>query len=929
MSDSVPNINSSRPFHRMADAWLEAGHLPVPLTPGDKTLIEGTSGLTGKKNPYPEDRAALVDSYRNDTRKAPSNANIALWLGPNVIGIDIDDYTKDEKTYKGWGEYLALAEKYGKLPPTWVTTARTDGRSGIRYYRIPDEYVDWAKRNSTLAWPGKAASNIDVIHRGYRYAAVHPSIHPGTKSPYESYDPELWESFLRESFDPRQIDRSKHAQIFSPDDLPFLPEPWIDFLTRGKVHFSDQPINVDLTADEVFDWYKGITPGGKPCKQVKKTVKKYVDQIKTHSESHPVLTNAHWAVANLGIEGHSGAMAGIKHLDKVYYEVLSKREKRPPSVVKREIFRSEVEAMRKARGKVDELKAEGINWVSSSCTCVDMNLFETDGSSDLTSSIVLAAAGDRRGGKSADEPKGPQDFPRNHRGNAFYMDYLYGENIKWVWDMKRFMLWDGSKWTLDNDGHTLTKAAFDVIRQNQTRYAEELERRAAGLMEVVTEVRAEGRKNDGSIGAAVAEQDAAQKLANKWATWATQNGMDQNVSSSINLWKANEKNAINSNILNADPLLLGMKNGVLELGNGTVRLRKSKREDYITVATNVDYVQGGWEELQRKGGDTLKGVVMWKQYLNKFIPDEELRSFIQKLLGYSLLGDNRERLLVFFFGTTSTGKTVMVDALQSALGEYWADFPMSIFNDADEKKPMLLNLRNKRVITTDEVGVAQGMDEATAKRLAGDASNSGRYLNSSETHTFHMKALPIIATNNPPSVPHADAGLARRLCVIPFNHQTGTEGAHIKNEMLAVAKEAILVWLVEGYIRYSVEGISRETWPESVTSATVDFTDELSDFGRFFKDHLIRVDYDDTTEDTVRDTSLSADQIHRAYEKWCERMKEDVKSKFWLGRKMTGFGINNQQGKYFDGKNSRRFRGVTFLKNDDNQVINFKGGTTK
>jgi hypothetical protein len=62
------------------------------------------------------------------------NAMIGLRLPKGVIGLDVDMY--GEKI--GRQTLRSLKEKYGPLPPTWVSTSRKDG-SGIRLYRVPED----------------------------------------------------------------------------------------------------------------------------------------------------------------------------------------------------------------------------------------------------------------------------------------------------------------------------------------------------------------------------------------------------------------------------------------------------------------------------------------------------------------------------------------------------------------------------------------------------------------------------------------------------------------------------------------------------------------------------------------------------------------------------------------------------------------------
>lgn len=140
----------------------------LPLPEGKKE--SPPTGFTGKKAEYPtveELKGWMIDSKY-------INGNICLRLGLigetqwEVVGIDVDHYESGGKQKLGGDQLAELENKFGPLPETWISSARTDGISGIRYYRVP----------KGLGFRGKAAKDIDIISLGYRYAIVWPSLHP-------------------------------------------------------------------------------------------------------------------------------------------------------------------------------------------------------------------------------------------------------------------------------------------------------------------------------------------------------------------------------------------------------------------------------------------------------------------------------------------------------------------------------------------------------------------------------------------------------------------------------------------------------------------------------------------------------------------------------------------------------------------------------
>ena len=138
------------PIYRGA-GWTYA--LPLP----EHAKHPPPTGYTGATGLEPDDAQIAAWCVEHP------DGNICLRLPKGVMGIDIDAY--GDKT---GGQSLAeLEAKWGVLPPTWRSTSRSDGVSGIRLYQVPfGRYID------------KPAPNIEIIQHHHRYMVAPPSIHP-------------------------------------------------------------------------------------------------------------------------------------------------------------------------------------------------------------------------------------------------------------------------------------------------------------------------------------------------------------------------------------------------------------------------------------------------------------------------------------------------------------------------------------------------------------------------------------------------------------------------------------------------------------------------------------------------------------------------------------------------------------------------------
>ena len=151
-------------FAEHAGAYRAAGLAGTLLLPAGKKFPP-PAGFTGEDGRWPTDEDIAAWSVR-----AGDAFNLALRLPEHLIGIDVDAY--DDKP---GGATLADAEaQWGAPPATYVSSARTDGVSGIRLYRIP----------TGLDWPNIVGPGIETVRFGHRYVVASPSINPKTGTVY-------------------------------------------------------------------------------------------------------------------------------------------------------------------------------------------------------------------------------------------------------------------------------------------------------------------------------------------------------------------------------------------------------------------------------------------------------------------------------------------------------------------------------------------------------------------------------------------------------------------------------------------------------------------------------------------------------------------------------------------------------------------------
>lgn len=188
-----------------AQAYWRAGWtnaLPVhdgSYRPGKSHVPRGYTGYNGRNVSWP-DLSAWTEGEEG-------RWNLAVRLTA-MVGIDVDAHDGERGD-----ETLRKAEaELGPLPPTYCSTSRGKGPSRIMFFRVPlDREPLLARREKVLV--DTYGPNVEILHKGHRFAVAWPSVHPDTGQTYQWYGPD-----------------GEVCHVPKRSDIPELPETWLDFL---------------------------------------------------------------------------------------------------------------------------------------------------------------------------------------------------------------------------------------------------------------------------------------------------------------------------------------------------------------------------------------------------------------------------------------------------------------------------------------------------------------------------------------------------------------------------------------------------------------------------------------------------------------------------------------------------------------------------
>lgn len=344
-------MSVQQPFKATVDQYIGKGWSPLWLPPAQKS--PPPPGCTGHfTGPTKTD----ISNWKKNSDPA---GNIGVRCPKGFIGFDLDAYKPGAvEAWEGLQERLREAG-LPELPETWISSARQDGVSGIRWYKLPAGYQD--KR-----LPGVLGPGIETIQHTHRYAVAWPSIHPKTETPY------LW-------FRPGQVPSGPvHADVI-PDvraDLPTLTKQQVEVAGNWSRLYVKHSVR-SANTDEMEEWFAEIHDSeAEPCAMISPSLHKHLAGFDAEAgvdldSAHENLVKALWYLAKMGHEGHTGVRTAVFMVRDAFTAEVT-REGREGSI--RAVPEAHEEFKRAIAGAVAEqiaIEKEETTSLCGQCSCDD------------------------------------------------------------------------------------------------------------------------------------------------------------------------------------------------------------------------------------------------------------------------------------------------------------------------------------------------------------------------------------------------------------------------------------------------------------------------------------------------------------------------------------------------------------------------------
>lgn len=421
----------------------------------------------------------------------------------------------------------------------------------------------------------------------------------------------------------------------------------------------------------------------------------------------------------------------------------------------------------------------------------------------------------------------------NDAGNAQRFVRQHGADLCFDHTSRQWLVWHHGHWVRDEEGGVTERA----------------------------------KSTAGSIFAEAAAATHDKELRTAVTRHAERSLNRQRLQSMLSLATSDPQVAIRAEALDRDDMLLGVRNGVVDLSTG--EFRDSSRDDLMTMRCGTLY-------------DAAAQCPEFDKFLHRVMGgDAELIAFMQRLAGYVLTGRTDEHCLGFLYGHGANGKSTFLDVMLRLLGDYAVQAQPETFMPRQRgagASSDIARLAGKRMVVSNEVCEGAHLEENLVKQVVGGDRVTARFLYQ-EHFEFTPKFKLLIAGNHKPVIKGDDDGIWRRIRLIPFDQSIPeAERDRRLGSRLALELPGILNWAIAGCLEWQKEGLRP---PPAILDASNEYRGEMDMLMHWIEDRC-RVG-------AAR--AVSSKGLYGDYKQWCERGGIRPMTQPAWGRKMTDRGF--------------------------------------
>lgn len=315
--------------------------------------------------------------------------------------------------------------------------------------------------------------------------------------------------------------------------------------------------------------------------------------------------------------------------------------------------------------------------------------------------------------------------------------------------------------------------------------------------------------------------------------------------------EASEKfnNSNFSQLLNANPDLTGVTNGIIDISSGKFKFRNSKPEDFISMSTNIPYqINFNWENK------LVKECLEW---IGKVFTNNNLKEHFLKFSASALKAKNTDKIFPIWTGEGDNSKSFIVKLFESTFNSYCIKFPVSMFNEkttsSSNATPQLARAKSTRLVFIDEPEDDLPIHKGIIKRYTGGDSFFARHLNENGNEVKASFTM-VLMCNKVPIIPNADKAIINRTKIFPFTstwvsnppediEEQYKQRLFLKDpsfeQKISTLAPAFLWILSQYWEKYIQEGLID---PDIVVNTTSNYWKDNDTYEQFINDNINKTD---------------------------------------------------------------------------------------
>ncbi|MGV8989154.1 MAG: DNA primase family protein [Cypionkella sp.] len=266
-----------------------------------------------------------------------------------------------------------------------------------------------------------------------------------------------------------------------------------------------------------------------------------------------------------------------------------------------------------------------------------------------------------------------------------------------------------------------------------------------------------------------------------------------------------------------NPDILTLPNGILD--RRTATLRDAVPEDRVSRLAGCAY-------------DPDATAPMFMDFLDRVLPDRQVREFVRRSIGYSLTGSVEEEKFFMCHGVGANGKSTFANIIAAMMGEYAGRFGAALVTrnkNENEAARMIARLPGVRLALVNEMAIGDLWDSARLKELASRERIAARLLYKKSFDFFPTHKL-WIRTNHLPGSLDAGDGFWRRCVPIPFTVQIPEADLirDLDKRIIATELPGVLNWALQGALEWTKGGLAV---PVVITKSAQSYREETDVLG--------------------------------------------------------------------------------------------------